>query len=61
MKKRENKLEKKKNEQSLKTCGTIAKDLKFISSVLEGEEKDDKHEKYLKKKWLKSLQIWQET
>lgn len=60
MKKRKNKLEKKKKEQSLKTGGTIAKYLKFISSGLEGEEKDGKH-KYLKEKWLKTLQIWQET
>lgn len=45
-KQRENKL---KNELSLKICGTIVKDLRFMSSVLEGEEKDYKDEKNLKK------------
>lgn len=38
-----------KNELSLKICGTIVKDLRFMSSVLEGEEKDYKDEKNLKK------------
>lgn len=46
-KQRENKL--KKNELSLKICGAIIKDLRFMSSVLEGEEKDYKDEKNLKK------------
>lgn len=54
MKKRKNKLEKIKKEQSLKTGGTIAKDLKFISSVLDREEKDGKH-KYLKKKMAENF------
>lgn len=45
-KQRENKL---KNALSLKICGTIVKGLRFMSSVLEGEEKDYKDEKNLKK------------
>ena len=46
-KQRENKL--KKNVLSLIICGAIIKDLRFMSSVLEGEEKDYKDEKNLKK------------